>query len=85
MGWRLMAAKAGAAAAASGRGRLGPWPLDGLGEGRAGAEGRRPGPLGGGEDGPAAVHAAVATVLGILQARSKLLRNKCAFGVSEQT
>lgn len=82
-GWGFMAVKARAAAARSGQGRPGPWPFGRVGEGKAGTEERRPESLGGGEDSTPALHAAVATVLGFLQARSKLLQNKCTSGVSE--
>lgn len=75
VGWPLMAVKARAAAAPSGQGRPGPWPFGGMGERKAGTEGRRPGSLGGGEDRTAALHAAVATGLGVLQALRKLLQN----------
>lgn len=54
-----------------------------MGEGQAGTEGRRPGSLGGGEGGIAALHAAVATVLGILWALIKLAEEMCS-GVSEE-
>lgn len=84
MGWPLMAVKARAAAAPSGQRRAGPWPFGGVGEGKAGTRGRGQGSLGGGEVRTAALHAAVATVLGILQALSKLLQNKCVSGGSEQ-
>lgn len=54
VGWPLMAVKARAAAARSRLGRAGPWPFGGVGEGKAGTEGPRPGSLGGGEGGSAA-------------------------------
>lgn len=81
MGWPLMAAKARAAAAPSQQGRPGPRPFGGVGERKAGTEGWRPGSLGGGEDRTAALDAAVAPVLGILRALSKLWQNKYVFGV----
>lgn len=50
VGWPLRAVKAPAAAAPqSGQGRPGPWSLGGVGEGKAGNEGPRPGSIAAGE------------------------------------
>lgn len=70
-GLLLIAVKARAAAAPSGRGR--PWSFGRLGEGNPGTEGRRPRSLSGGENGTATLHAVVVTILGILWVLNKLL------------